>query len=335
MRTAGFRWLAAALAGSMAAAPGMAQEALEAGRLAEGTVAGASEPASVPLRLSPGQSVQLDALPGAGAAAGVDLTLKAFAPDGGLVAEDDDGGGALNPRLEVGSEAGGLYRVEVGTVGGGGAFTLLARTSPYRAQAPVELSLAGGPAERGIEFPADTRALYTFAGRRGEVLLITLAPEEGGEPASDPFLELFQGDRAIGTALAQDDDSLGGLGARIVAEIPEDGPYTVRVSSLSNAGRATLGIARMAMRQATLETLSLDGAAAARLGEQSPFITDHTERRLWPYALYRLPDGTSPARLAASGQVIVLTAESEALDPYIELGFDTPFGFTAVATNDD
>jgi hypothetical protein len=334
MNKAQARWLAGAAAlaaGTMGAAGAAQGQELRAGAMVEGTVESADAPASIPLRVAPGQAVQLDALPGAAAASGLDLLFKVYGPDGELVGEDDDGSGSLNPRYSLYSPAGGLYKVDVGALGSGGPFTLLARESTFRPQVPKPLDFSGGSAERAVTFPADDKAIYAFTARRGEILSVTVTADEGTDV--DPLVELFKGGAASGTALAQDDDSGGGLNARLVAPIPEDGTYTVRVSTVSGTGGATLALARMTARTATLGTLALGQAATVGLNPDSPFIIEGAEHRLWPYALYRLPAGMTAASLA--GKTLELAADSEALDPWLEVGFETPFGFTPVLSNDD
>ena len=52
-----------------------------------------------------------------------------------------------------------------------------------------------------------------------------------------------------------------------------------------------------------------------------------------PYALYRLP--ATPAPRAMGGETIVILASSDGLDPYLEVGVDTPLGFATILSNDD
>ena len=321
-----------------AAAPAFAQgNVLEAGAFVGGEVPGSGEPASVALRVRPGQSVQLDALPGPRSPDGFDLTMKVYGPDGQLVSEDDDGGGALNPRVTVTSEAGGLYRVALDVIGGGGPFTLLARETVVVPEVVSELALSGGSAERSVAFSADQKALFAFTGRRGEVYAINLVGADGedAETRSDPMLEVFRGSGTAGESLFQDDDGGGELNARIVAELPADGTYTVHASSLSGTGRARLSVARMTLRPASVGNLPYGTPATVRFDANSPFVVQGSERRLAPYALFRLPASPAPGAIAGRDEVIVLTAESDGLDPWIEVGIETPFGFVPVLSNDD
>src|SRR5688572_5866826 len=161
------RWRAAGFALALAAVPAFAQDQqLVAGGVVEGQVTGSGSPVSFPVRTEAGQTLQLDAIPAPGAPDGLDLLIKVYDTDGELVGEDDDGGGALNPRVTVTSESGGIYRAEVDVLGEGGAFTLLARETVVVPEVTTALTLSGGRAERAIAFPADDDALFTFAGRR-------------------------------------------------------------------------------------------------------------------------------------------------------------------------
>lgn len=333
------RWGALAPVLALAlAAPGLAQDEqqLVAGGVVEGEVAGSGSPASFPLRTVPGQTLQLDAIPAPGAPDGIDLLMKVYDTDGELVGEDDDGGGALNPRVTVTSESGGIYRVEVDVLGEGGAFTLLARESEVVPEVTTALALSGGKAERAVAFPADQESLFTFSGRAGEVYSVTLVAEDpDGEDAADPMLELFSGEGTSGASLLSDDDSGGGLNSRLVAELPEDGTYTIRVSSLSSNGAARLAVAKMTLQPAAVGNLAYGTPATIAFDGDSPFVIGDSARRLVPYALYRLPASPGPGAMAGRDQTIVIRATSEGLDPYLEVGLDTPLGFATVLSNDD
>ncbi len=331
------RWGAAALALVVgAASPALAQDAvLEAGAFSSGEVTASGEPAALSLRVQPGQSVQLDALPAPLAPDGLDLLLKVYDAGGELVGEDDDGGGALNPRVTVTSDEGGLYRVEVDVLGEAGPFTLLARESVFVPEVVTELALADGRAERSVAFPADDDALFAFGGRRGELYSITLVAEDSGDERSDPLLEVFKGSGTAGESLFQDDDGGGELNARVIAELPESGTYTIQVSNLSGGGSARLTVAKMTLRAAAAGSLAYGTAATVSFDADSAFVTDDGDRRLSPYALFRLPGSPSPTAVAGRNEVIVLRAESDTLDPWIEVGLDTPFGFLPVLSNDD
>jgi hypothetical protein len=327
--------LALALA---AASPAFAQlGAIEVGGIAGGEVADAGSPATVSLRLGPGQTVQLDAIPAPRAPDGLDLVMRVYDADGELVGEDDDSGGALNPSVTVTSDAGGLYRIEVDVLDEGGPFTLLARESVFVPEVTTPLVLSGGRAERRVAFPVDDDALFSFPGRRGEVYSITLvadeSDEEGGE--ADPMIELFPGEGTAQGSLSSDDDGGGGLNSRIVAELPDDGPYTVRVSSLSGAGSARLAVARITPQDAAVGNLAYGRSATVAFTESSPLIIGETARPLVPYAMFRLPATPAPSAMAGRDETIAITATSAELDPWLEVGLDTPLGFAVILSNDD
>jgi hypothetical protein len=330
------RWSAAGFVLALAAAaPALAQgQQLAAGGVVEGEVAAAGSPVSFSVRAAPGQTLQLDAIPAPRSAEGLDLLLKVYDAGGELVAEDDDSGGALNPRVTLTSESGGLYRAEVDVLGEGGAFTLLARETVVVPEVTTALTMSGERAERAVAFPADDDALFTFTGRRGEAWSITLVADDAeGDDAADPMLELFPGEGTSKASLLTDDDSGGGLNARIVAELPDDGTYTVRVSSLSSKGGARLTVSKMTLRPAAVGNLAYGSPTTVSFNPDSPFVVGDSARRLVPYALYRLPG--SPAPRAMAGETIVIQATSDGLDPYLEVGLDTPLGFATVLSNDD
>jgi hypothetical protein len=332
-----FRWGACLALALAAASPAAAQETLEVGGIVSGEVASASEPVTISLRTGPGQTVQLDAIPAPRASDGLDLVMRVYDADGDLVGEDDDSGGALNPRVTVTSEAGGHYRVEVGALGTGGGFTLIARESVFVPEVTTPLTLSGGRAERRVAFPDDSDSLFTFTARRGEFYSITLVAEEDDEEngRADPVLELFQGEGTGRNSIASDDDGGGNLNSRIITEMPADGVYTVRVSSLSGAGGARLAVARITPRSAPVANLPYGQAAAVSFDEDSPLLIGDTSRPMGPYAMFRLPPSPAPSALARSGDTIVITAKSEDVDPWLEIGIDTPLGFAVLLSNDD
>lgn len=337
MSRSSLRWAALALA-LAAASPAFSQvETIAVGGTVGGEVAEAGSPVAISLRASPGQTVQLDAIPAPRAPEGLDLVMRVYDADGELVGEDDDSGGALNPSITVTSDAGGLYRVEVDVLDEGGPFTLLARESVFVPEVTTPLAFSGGRAERSVAFPADDDGLFTFPGRRGEVYSITLVADESDEEggAADPMLELFPGDGTAQGSLASDDDGGGGLNSRIVAELPDDGPYTVRVSSLSGTGSARLAIAKITPQDAPVGTLAYGRAAAVAFSENSPLVIGDADRPLVPYALFRLPASPAPRAMAGGDETIVLTATSAELDPWLEVGLDTPLGFAVILSNDD
>ena len=91
----------------VAASPVFAQlEAIEVGGTAGGEVTEAGSAVTVSLRVNPGQTVQLDAIPAPRAPEGLDLVMRVYDAGGELVGEDGDGnryyrtrGGKIDPTL--------------------------------------------------------------------------------------------------------------------------------------------------------------------------------------------------------------------------------------------
>lgn len=111
---------------------------------------------------------------------------------------------------------------------------------------------AGGPVQAGERIEgylsgSDPRLdggepfhLYTYQGRRGELLSLTLV-----SPAFDAYLVLGTagGRHGVGTALARDDDGAGGTDSRINFRLTSDGPVVIRVNGYAGGtGAYTLDV---------------------------------------------------------------------------------------------
>ena len=68
--------------------------------------------------------------------------------------------------------------------------------------------------------------IHTFEGRAGQLAIVTMTSER--REALDPFVRLYGPD---GTLVGQDDDGAGGLDARLVVRLPEDGRYEVEADT--------------------------------------------------------------------------------------------------------
>src|SRR5690606_24769927 len=152
------------------------------------------------------------------------------------------------------------------------------RESVFVPEVVTELALADGRAERSVAFPADDDALFAFGGRRGELYSITLVAEDSGDERSDPLLEGVKGSGTAGESLFQDDDGGGELNARVIAELPESGTYTIQVSNLSGGGSARLTVAKMTLRAAAAGSLAYGTAATVSFDADSAFVTDDGDR---------------------------------------------------------
>jgi len=68
--------------------------------------------------------------------------------------------------------------------------------------------------------------IHTFEGRADQLAIITMTSER--PEAIDPFVRLYGPDGAL---VGQDDDGAGGLDARLVVRLPEDGTYEVEADT--------------------------------------------------------------------------------------------------------
>jgi len=323
-------WIVAALIAGIAPLAAQAQDRdLDSepptGKVFSGDVPEGGGAARYLLTLAPGQAVDLTAAP----IAGSDPKVQVFdATSGELVAENDDSSGSLASNVRLYSERGQRVRIEVtnASVEDSNAamrFDLVLRPSDYRPRPPVDLAL--GESHEDTLGSGDER-LYHFEGRGGQLwdLAVSAAPGSG----LDPALEVFAGDVAGGEVLGEDDDGGGGLNARLRFLVPSTGTYTVRVHGVGQSeGGFTLSAGRTVA--APLRELELGEAGRGTLsaGEQ-----EH---------LYRLSPAARRAIASGSGPLVVEmihTGDSggeEPLDPTLEVGFETPLGFSSLITDDD
>jgi hypothetical protein len=277
------------------------------------------------LTLAPGQALDVTAAPVAGA----DPFLRVFdANTDALIAENDDAAGSLASNVRLYSAAGQRVRLEVSNAvseGEGGdasiGFSLIVRPTDWRPKPVVPLAL--GETHRG-ELARGDEQLFRFRGERGQMWELSLVQAAGS--SLDPALQVFAGEVAGGTALAQDDDGGGGVNARVRFLVPDTGTYTVRAYPVGpSEGDYTFIAGRPA--PATVAEIEFDRPATGTLEAGA---SEH---------LYRLSARARRAAAAASGPLVVelrRTSEGEgALDPILDVGFETPLGFTTLLTDDD
>lgn len=137
-------------------------------------------------------------------------------------------------------------------------------TGPVLAQGdPVPI--AYGQARSGSITAAGQVDTYSFTGAAGDVVIISLInTDPDGNMNFNPFLALYG---PGGEQVASDDDSLGGFDARIVAQLPAEGTYTIeaRVSDrgVKPTGNYTLTLEqldapRLAYNEAVTGTIQQD-----------------------------------------------------------------------------
>lgn len=209
-------------------------------------------------------------------------------PAGDPIAEDDDSGPNLNALLsDITLPDDGEYVIVVDGFRGAsgtrellGQFALTLTRSDSTAQPTPEPTALAPEAATSIsigqtlsgEF-GDARQdfAYTFEGRAGDVITIDLNSRE-----IDPLLRLIGPD---GDVLAEDDDSGGGVQARIADfTLPTDGTYTIEADAFR-------GIARANVYGAFTLTLSGEGGMPPAPTQQSlpptptPTPTPHQQQQ--------------------------------------------------------
>ncbi len=333
-RTTGRRMrpiVAALLAGAMPFAAAHAQQRdldreTSVGKVFSGEIADGAEAAEFLLTLQAGQAIDLTAAP----VGGSDPKMSVYdARTGEVLAENDDSNGTLAASVRLFSERAQRVRIAVAnaavdadSVSGAMRFDLVLRPSAYRPRPVIEVGLGethSGTLERSDE------QLFRFTGEPGQLWTFSLIADE--ESGLDPLLEVFAGTRPAGTSLGRDDDGGEGLDSRLAFVVPQAGPYVVRASGVGQSSGAYVFSTerrQVAAPQAVAEVGFCDtvtGSIAA--GSREHF--------------YRLSEASRAAFAAAPGGLVLeLRATGEGdLDPVVAVGFETPLGFSSVASDDD
>lgn len=320
----------ALLAATIPLAPALAQDRdldreAPQGKVFRGEFGDSDDPARFSLTLEGGQAVELTAAQ----VAGSDPFLRVFdAGSGELLAENDDSAGSLSATVRLYSPQARRVRIEVTSAmldesSGSSRFDLILRPSDYRPRPPRSLAL--GETLSGT-LGSDDEELFRFRAESGQILTIAMNQTEGS--GLDPIFEIFAGNDPVGEPLASDDDGGGGLDARVRFAVPRTGNYVVRAHGVSpSAGAFTISAALAAAIDRTPVEIDLDRPVSDALDGDTP------ER------FYRLSERARSALASAPGTLVVdlrhTGEEEEALDPVVEVGFETPLGFSSVANDDD
>lgn len=257
---------------------------------------------------------------------------------GAVLLEDDDGGDELNARIvlpvavterritiAVSQFTSDLIEAETS----GGSFNLRLTSFIPAPATPIswDESVAG-------TIDAGGTAEYSFAGEAGIILDVALMAE--GESGFDPFLRLLD---SAGEELASDDDGGEGLNSQLRYLMQDTGPFTIVASSYGEeAGAFTLrvGDRREPIAQLPLQVIGIADTATGRLG------AGYDNGGIDPASIeYQFSEAAIAAIQGGQHEVTIrMNAASESdfgstLDPYLELGFDTPLGFATVDSDDD
>jgi len=215
----------------------------------------------------------------------------------------------------------------------GGSFDLRLEMNEYVAVATRAVTY--GASETGTLMGEEH--LFTMQGRAGEPVEIALVSTDD---MLDPYLELRDG---AGETLATDDDGGEGLNSLLRYTFPEDGTYTIAASAFGDSTgdyRLRVREQRELMAQLPLQVIGIDDEASGELG--SGWGGD--DASMMPTQIdYQLSEAAKAAIRAGNGEVSIRMTASEAgdpdfggtIDPFIELGFETPLGFAPVASDDD
>ena len=170
---------------------------------------------------------------------GFDPTLELVAPDGSVVAQDDNSGGERAALISSGrATVDGMYHLRVTAAGGfgSGTYSLIWH---YVNLAPTPTPLPGKVLVMSYSdtVPPETYEFYPFQGEAGQQVEIQVIAQPGSN--LDPVAALLDLD---GTVIAEGDDSEGSLNPRFTATLPADGTYTVRVNGYLSSGDFVLTI---------------------------------------------------------------------------------------------
>jgi hypothetical protein len=287
------------------------------------------------LQLQAGQTVQVDmeADPVLGAAAQAaggaqfDTYLELRAPDGSVVAANDDRGDSLNSRIRHTARAAGAYVLRARPLlQAAGAYTLrVAAVRPPPAPTPLAAGRTEGvltPAsEESEQLPGFRVHRYSFDGAMGERVRIRLR-----SGARTKTMDLGDDrERVIASDQGAEED------LEILAVLPRSGRYVLRLNA-GTVEQPTPFVLEFERRQdataaqprripvgtdVTGEIGLNSHAAADPLDEERQVLTEVFEIAVNP------------------GDVITVTAESTAFDPVLDAGALSPIGFAAAMTNDD
>ncbi len=169
----------------------------------------------------------------------IEMNSKQFDPylvvqdaDGKTIAEDDDGGGALNSRLLLTPAKDTVFKIHAAALTGVGSFVLKVK----------EAAAASDP--KKVYDPA--KAVVTLDGNitnENRVIFYQVKLEKGATYQIDLMSKMFDSFLTIndmdGKKIADDDDGGDGFNSRIVIEAESSGTYRIIASSLGMMGRGS------------------------------------------------------------------------------------------------
>ncbi len=164
----------------------------------------------------------------------LDPLLRLYNGSGTLLASDDDSGGGVNAKLTYRATASGTYYVSAGTLNsstGGYTVTAVQTAAPddYAATTATTGKLVPGISAAGFVETAGDADWFAVTLNAGATYALNLAAAEGSE--IDPILRLYNSNGAL---LTSDDNSGGGLNARVTYSPVTAGTYYASASGAGN-----------------------------------------------------------------------------------------------------
>ncbi len=243
-----------------------------------------------------------------------------------VLATNDDGGEGTDALLRFRAPADGRYWLIAQSLSttGTGSYRLRFERLPEVPQAGPRAIAIGATATGtlGEESPLledDSRYdLYSFTGRAGQRVVITMRSEY-----FDAYLYLLSpgGEEVI---LARDDDSAGGLNARIRTTLPVNGEFRIRAASLGTeaAGRYDLELQENDRRATASRPIGLGRGESGELHDGDNQLDRGAHFHEWTYT-------------ARAGERLRISMQSGEVDAYLILGRMVNGAFETIAEDDD
>lgn len=302
-----------------------------------------SEPARFRVTMERGTFLQVDVQPAEGSELDPVLTITDVRT-GEVLAEDDDSGGNLGSRARVRSDVRRVVELTVTAFAffsgeeSAGAFELQLRRGEFTA--PRTTPIAFGGEARG-RVGAEDQRYYTISGEAGQMLEVALLAEDDN---LDPLLSLYTSTDVEGEVLMSDDDGGEGLNSLLRFVLPKTGTYTIGVGSYGeSSGSYTLRVnsQQAPVAQAALTPLGIDERASGYLAGINYAVEE--EQQVQTGNMYQLSAAAIAAIRAGQGEVTVdmtyplvdNASFPSGVDPFLEVGFETPLGFASMLANDD
>jgi hypothetical protein len=297
-------------------------------------------PAVFRYTMQPGTSLRVDVVPTEGSELDPMLTIT-DRRTGEVLAEDDDGGEGLASRATIRAPQRREIEISITSFAffsgeeSSGPFELQLRPSTWT---PLQTERLGfGSQASGRVGTGETR-YYEVSGTAGQLLEVALVADDD---VIDPTLALYSGDNVDGDPLVTDDDGGNGLNSLLRFVLPETGTYTIAVSPYGDsAGRYTLhvGAPRDHEIQSPQQVLGLSDRASGYLGagyEEGALDPATITYQLTPEAIAAIRGGAGEVTFNMTAPVSEDTVFPSTVDPWLELGFETPLGFAGMMQDDD